>query len=89
LVREDWKMTDMQIKKPEPTKSLADNNKFVCRKCMVEMRPGKAIENTLTGAPEFIDGPPIVTMSSGGPGKLIDCLKCLECGWSIYTGNGN
>ena len=22
------------------------------------------------------------TFSAGGPGKLIDCIKCVECGWS-------
>ena len=25
-------------------------------------------------------------MSPGGPGKLIDCLKCPKCGWSVTKG---
>lgn len=53
-----------------------------CRKCGGEMRPGKAIQQTFTGTPDFIGGP-VVTMSPGGPGKLIDCDKCAVCGWSV------
>ena len=31
-------------------------------------------------------GGEIVTMSPGGPGKLISCLKCPQCGWSVTNG---
>ena len=24
--------------------------------------------------------------SPGGPGRLVDCLKCAECGWSTSAG---
>lgn len=53
-----------------------------CKRCNGEMKPGKAIEQTYTGIPDFIGGD-VVTMSPGGPGRLIDCLKCVECGWSV------
>lgn len=53
-----------------------------CRKCAGDMKPGKAIQETYTGAPDFIGGA-VVTMSPGGPGRLVDCLKCSICGWSI------
>ena len=56
-----------------------------CKHCRAPMQPGVAIEQTCTGSPEFA-GSEIVTMSPGGPGKLIDCLKCPKCGWSVTTG---
>ncbi len=54
----------------------------VCSKCGGPMRPGKAIAQTWGGSPDFIGGE-VVTMSPGGPGRLIDCLKCARCGWSV------
>ena len=59
----------------------------VCKKCGGTMYPGKAIEETLMGIPDFIGCNEVVTMSPGGPGKLIDCMKCSSCGWSV-TGKG-
>lgn len=56
-----------------------------CKRCNGEMKPGKAIEQTYTGIPDFIGGD-VVTMSPGGPGRLIDCLKCSKCGWSVTKG---
>lgn len=56
---------------------------MLCKKCGGEMRIGKAIEQTLTGIPDFSSGE-IVTMSPGGQGVLIDCIKCALCGWSVY-----
>lgn len=53
-----------------------------CKKCGALMRYGLAIEQTYTGTPDFAGGE-IVTLSPGGPGKLIDCLKCPQCGWSV------
>lgn len=46
-----------------------------CRKCGGQMRPGKAIAQTFDCSDEG-------TMSPGGPGKLVDCLKCEACGAS-------
>jgi len=34
------------------------------------------------GSSDFIGGQ-VVTMSAGGPGKLIGCLKCRDCGHSV------
>lgn len=53
-----------------------------CRKCGGQMKPSKAIAQTYTGIADFPDGE-VVTMSAGGPGKLIDCMKCVKCGWSV------
>lgn len=54
-------------------------------KCGGEMRLGKAIEQTYSGEPDFPGGE-VVTMSPAGPGKLVDCLKCSECGKSYSLG---
>lgn len=53
-----------------------------CRKCNGLMQPSKAIDQTYTGSPDFIGGA-VVTMSPGGPGRLVDCMKCEACGWSV------
>lgn len=50
------------------------------------MQPGVAIQNTLTGMPDFPGDRHAVTVSPGGPGKLIDCMKCIACGWSVMNG---
>ncbi len=54
-----------------------------CKKCNGDMHPGKAIAQTLTGMPDFPGDRSAVTLSAGGPGVLIDCLKCSTCGWSM------
>lgn len=53
-----------------------------CKQCGTEMVPRAAIQQTWRGVGDFgtID---IVTLSPGGPGKLVACYKCLECGWSM------
>lgn len=57
-----------------------------CRRCGAEMRPGIALAQTLTaGAPDF-HGSDVVTISPGGPGAVIDCMKCSACGWSVTGG---
>ena len=53
-----------------------------CRKCGGEMKPSKAIAQTFTGLPDF-PGKEVVTISPGGPGRLIDCRKCEKCGHSV------
>ena len=53
-----------------------------CRKCGSAMKPGKAIAATYTGIPDFPGGE-VCTVSAGGQGKLIDCMKCIKCGWSV------
>lgn len=55
-----------------------------CRKCGGGMKPSKAIEQTYTsGMPDFHGDDVGITISPGGPGKLVDCLKCEKCGWSV------
>lgn len=54
-----------------------------CRKCGGTMQPGHALAQTYTsGAPDDLGGD-AQTMSAGGPGALIDCRKCEDCGWSV------
>ena len=41
-----------------------------------------AMESTYTGSPDFIGGE-AVTLSEGGPGRLVECgRKCADCGHS-------
>ena len=47
------------------------------------MAQSKAIAQTLTGMKDFPGDKHAVTLSNGGPGVLIDCLKCTNCGWSM------
>jgi len=58
----------------------------ICPSCLVPMSDGIATEQTYGGTPEW-PGADVVTMSTGGPGKLIDCLKCPICGFSTTKGN--
>lgn len=52
-----------------------------CIKCGTELQPGKAIlQTTVGGSPDMGE---VMTLSAGGPGKLVDCLKCPSCGHSM------
>lgn len=53
-----------------------------CRRCGGEMKPSKAIAQTYTGLPDFNDKE-VVTLSPGGTGRLVECMKCAVCGWSV------
>ena len=53
-----------------------------CNKCKIEMAKGVALQNTLTGIPDFPGGK-VCTVSRNGPAKLIDVLKCPQCGKSF------
>ena len=57
-----------------------------CTRCGSQLIPGKAIDNTLTGSGDFHDKDEAVTLSVGGTGNLIDCLKCSDdmCGRRFY-----
>ena len=48
------------------------------------MRPGVAIAQTYTGSEDFPGGD-VVTMSPGGPGRMIECMKCDTCGHSVSS----
>lgn len=55
-----------------------------CYRCGVEMKSGTAIAQTMTGGMKDFDSDPgPVTFSVGGPGVVINCLKCPKCGHSI------
>lgn len=56
-----------------------------CVKCLSILKQGIAIENTVTGIPDFIGDKDNCTISAGGSGKLIPCLKCPNCGYSVYN----
>lgn len=61
-----------------------------CHKCHAPMQPGIAIEQTYTtGLPDFPGDDPasaVQTISPGGPGRIVQCLKCTECGHSVSVG---
>lgn len=58
-------------------------NAYKCRRCGGNMVPGLALAQTYTGLPDFPGDSRAVTMSPGGPGKLVPCLKCVKCGHSV------
>ena len=63
--------------------ALTPARQATCRKCGGTMQPGHALGQTYTsGAPDDL-GSDGQTMSAGGPGVLIDCWKCEDCGWSV------
>lgn len=48
------------------------------------MRPGIATGQTYRGGlPDFPGDKHASTFSAGGPGKVINCRKCQDCGWSV------
>lgn len=56
---------------------------MICRKCKTEMVPGIATAQTYVGGmPDFPGDKHASTFSAGGPGKVIDCWKCPDCGHS-------
>ena len=57
-----------------------------CRHCGGTMHPGKALAQTLMGTPDFPSDKTATTLSPGGPGEMIDCMKCEACGWSVTEG---
>lgn len=66
------------------TKSIAKRLEVTmpCKQCGGVMKRGVAIDQTYTGTPDFAGGE-VVTVSPGGSGKLVACLKCQDCGWSM------
>lgn len=54
-------------------------------RCNGKMSQGVAMQQTYSGSPDFHGGE-VVTMSPGGPGRLIGCWKCAACGWSVADG---
>lgn len=54
-----------------------------CRKCGGLMQRSTAMQSTLTGVPDFPSDREAITLSPGGPGKVVPCMKCNRCGWSV------
>jgi hypothetical protein len=42
--------------------------------------------NTFVGEEDDIGG--CITLSAGGPGRLVDVAKCPSCGYSIHAPSG-
>lgn len=51
-----------------------------CKRCDAPMEPGKALTTTF-GPEENIRRGELVGPS--GPGKMVACLKCPKCGYSV------
>ena len=59
---------------------------LACRRCGAPMAPGIATQATWTaGAPDF-PGDEHGSTLSPGPGSVVPCWKCTECGWSVAVG---
>lgn len=72
--------TGIKIVKKE---KIIPPNRCTQRNCYGIMKHGKAIKETVaSGIPDFLDDDEEITMSVGGPGRLIDCWKCDRCGHS-------
>ena len=54
-----------------------------CSRCGGDKAPGIAMGQTWSGMPDFPGGA-VVTLSPGGPGRVIKCNKCRSCGHSTY-----
>lgn len=55
----------------------------LCKRCGGIMHPGIAMGQTWrAGIPDFPGQDTCITMSPGGPGRVVDCMKCEACGWS-------
>jgi len=65
---------------------------MICNKCKITMEPGIYTKQTwVPGIPDFIGDDPntgLQTMHAGGKGKIGQCLKCPECGYSITDARG-
>ena len=48
---------------------------------------GKALQNTLSGIPDFLGDDEVCTISYSIIAEMIDCLKCPECGYSATKGD--
>jgi len=47
------------------------------------MKEGMALQNTLTGLPDFPGDTFACTVSRDGPAEMVACWKCPKCGHSI------
>lgn len=54
-----------------------------CKRCGGKMTRGKAMGQTAVALRPARGPDDIRTFYAGGTGKLIDCMKCEACGWSV------
>jgi len=54
----------------------------ICPHCGIEMGDGQALLDELDGYPDFVGNDTLCTISPSGKAKLIECLKCPDCGFS-------
>lgn len=60
---------------------------MICRKCKTDMVLGIATAQTYVGGmPDFEGETHSSTFSAGGPGEVIKCWKCPDCGHSVEKG---
>lgn len=62
---------------------MNDAQLCACPRCRGEMLPGIALETTWVGSPDDLGGD-LMTMNPGGPGRMVDCVKCQSCGFSRH-----
>lgn len=57
----------------------------LCIKCGGELKPSQAFIDTLIISDDFGNDKGLLgtTRSQIGPAKLVNCLKCNKCGYSI------
>lgn len=53
-----------------------------CKDCGVLLEEGIALQNRLSGLPDFIGSKEIVTVSYGKDADVVNCWKCPLCGYS-------
>ena len=53
-----------------------------CKECNIDLEDGYALQDTLTGIPDFIGSNEVCTVSPGNA-KLVECKKCPLCGYSV------
>jgi hypothetical protein len=53
-----------------------------CLRCRVKLEPGIAMVSTLVRSRDFGE---IITLNPGGPGRMVKCMKCPKCGYSVTT----
>jgi len=68
----------MSERKPSPSEAEKK-----CRKCGGEMKPGKALKEGVTSSTDDIGDGSVVTLNPSGQCRMVDCMKCSECGWSF------
>lgn len=65
----------------------AERSQKICKRCAGALVAGRAIAQTyVSGVEDFASDEYAITFSAGGPGELVACLKCAECGWSMTQG---